>query len=110
MGSMKDHAFGDQPYGGTPGYKAPGTSRAAAVAMKSSAGDLRGRVLAALQAAPAGLTADECATDLGIDRLAIRPRMSELVALGLAADSGQRRKNVSGKSAQVMVYVRSPDA
>lgn len=109
MGSMKD-LLGDQPYGGLPGWKAPGTARAAAQAMKASAGALRGRVLNALLAAPAGLTADECAAALGVDRLAIRPRLSELVTLKLIRDSGRRRANVSGKSAQVMIHASQADA
>ena len=47
------------------------------------------------------MTSDECARELGIDRLAIRPRFTELSQSGSIQDSGQRRKNSNGKSAIV---------
>lgn len=46
-------------------------------------------------------TADEIAHGLQIDKLAIRPRCSELKALGKIEDSGERRANQSGKTAAV---------
>jgi predicted ArsR family transcriptional regulator len=49
----------------------------------------------------AQFTADEAASELGESILAIRPRLSELVALGKIEDSGLRRKNASGMTATV---------
>lgn len=50
-----------------------------------------------------GLTTDELADRLGLDRGSIQPRTSELKALGLIADSKARRRNVTGKRAVVWV-------
>jgi len=47
------------------------------------------------------MTADEIAAYLSIDRLAIRPRLTELAHLGLIIDTGDRRPNASGKLAAV---------
>lgn len=51
-------------------------------------------------------TTDECAASLGIDKLSIRPRFSELAAAGRVRDSGERRANGSGKRAIVWALVR----
>jgi len=67
------------------------------------AATLRRQVVAVMARWPEGLTADEVAAVLGRDRLAIRPRLSELKRLGLVRDSGQLRKNRSGRNAAVMV-------
>ncbi|MEQ8707951.1 MAG: hypothetical protein RIC36_03110 [Rhodospirillales bacterium] len=48
-----------------------------------------------------GLTADELAARLGMDRWSIQPRTSELRCKGLIRDSGQRRPNATGKLAIV---------
>jgi hypothetical protein len=50
-----------------------------------------------------GLTADELAVRLAMDRWSIQPRTSELRRKGLIRDSGQRRSNVTGKLAIVWV-------
>lgn len=48
------------------------------------------------------MTTDECADRLGIDKLSIRPRFSELAALSKIADTGERHVNPSsGKRAIV---------
>lgn len=44
---------------------------------------------------------DEVAEDLGVDRLSIRPRGSALKAKGLIVETGRRRKNRSGRMANV---------
>lgn len=54
-------------------------------------------------AGPRGLTADELAQRLDMDRYSIEPRTSELRRKGLIRDSGRRRKNASGKMAIVWV-------
>lgn len=48
-----------------------------------------------------GLTADECAEAVGLDRWSIQPRVSELRRKLLIVDSGARRFNSSGKRAIV---------
>lgn len=87
-------------YPRTPGFKSRDTSKAAADAMRPSQPRLRQLVLDTLAVA-GPLTADEVADHLRIDRLSIRPRLSELAALGKVQDTGERRKNKSGKSAVV---------
>ena len=67
------------------------------------ASTLRREVLRVLYRWPEGLTADEVATVMRRDPLAIRPRVTELKRLGCVRDSGVRRKNRSGRNAAVMV-------
>ena len=79
------------------GFKAHGTSEEAARSIDAK--KLQRLVLTELSKAP--MTADEIADRLNIDKLSIRPRCSELKALGKIADSGMRRPNASGRSAAV---------
>jgi predicted ArsR family transcriptional regulator len=88
-----------QRYPNEPVFKAEGTSKIAAEEMSDRAGTLRLRCLALLKEKP--LTADECASELGESVLAIRPRLSELRAKGKIEPSGARRRNASGKMAEV---------
>ena len=88
-----------------PGAKTPGTSTEAAEKIAPRASVLRDRV-ERLFLTGATLTADECAEALHESVLAIRPRLSELVKMGLIVKSYQgdmpeRRKNASGLNAQV---------
>ena len=85
----------------TPGFKTerPETSRRAAESVAGRAEDLRNKSLAVVSVRPS--TADEVADALGEDRLSVRPRMTELLRLGKVEDSGERRKNASGRSAAV---------
>lgn len=83
-----------------PGAKAGGTSAEAAEAMKPSAGTLRAFCLSLLDAV-GSLTADEAAAGLKESPLSIRPRFSELHALGQIIDTGERRLNASGRRAIV---------
>lgn len=83
-----------------PGFKDTDTSKAAAQAMKPTAATLRSQCLRCL--AFGDYTADEVALDfLRESVLSIRPRFSELKRLGKIEDTGQRRRNASGKSAIV---------
>lgn len=91
-------AYADS-YPQTPGHKGRDTGRAAAAQMASKAPRLRQMCLDALRSGP--LTADECASLLGIDKLSIRPRFSELSNLGRIIDTGDRRQNASSKRAIV---------
>lgn len=77
------------------------TSIAAADAIAERAPTLRELTLRAIQASEGGLTADEAADALGMSILSIRPRVTELARRGLVEDSGERRRNQSGKSAIV---------
>jgi predicted ArsR family transcriptional regulator len=80
------------------GFKGPAeTGRQAAQSI--DAGTLRARVLAELSNGPG--TADEIAFRLRVDKLSIRPRCSELAAMGKIEDSGVRRENSSGRRAVV---------
>lgn len=88
-------------YPDSPGFKSTGTSEIAANTTDAEA--LRAVTLASIKRAPK--TADEVATDVGIDRLAIRPRCTELQLAGLIRKSGVCRPNVSGKMATVWEVV-----
>jgi len=92
-------------YPETPGHKGEAeTGREAANAMAPKCGRLQRLTLEAIRSAGAhGLTADETADALEMDRWSIQPRTSELKAKGLIVDSGLRRRNVTGKSAVVWV-------
>jgi hypothetical protein len=88
----------------SPGFKDGDTSRKAATSVKDRASLLRDRCFGRVRlAGAAGLTADECADQVGESILSIRPRFTELKALGRIADSGQRRRNESGRNAKVWV-------
>lgn len=81
------------------GSKEPGQTSAQA-AQAIDARTLQGLVLSALREF-GPMTADELATGLHQDRLNIRPRLSELYALGKVEKTPQRRPNSSGKAARV---------
>ena len=49
-----------------------------------------------------GLTAEEAAGILHMDRVSVQPRLSELKALGLVKDSGLRRINPSSRKRAVV--------
>lgn len=85
------------------GYKEPTTSREAAESIDAST--LRDQVFQCLlRHGP--MTTDECAARLSLSVLAVRPRFSELRALGHIADSGVRRENQSGRRAAVWKVLR----
>lgn len=97
-------------YPASPGYRGIDTSIAAAKAIAPKLGQLQALALGAIRAAgPTGLTADELAARLGHDRWSIQPRTSELRHLGKIVDSGQRRKNCTGKSAIVWIACANAD-
>jgi hypothetical protein len=88
-------------YPASPGYAADrDTSIEAAEAVEAHAEALRERVMDVLDRL-GPMTADQVALALGVDRLAIRPRCTELHLQGKVEDSGARRPNVSGKRAIV---------
>jgi hypothetical protein len=92
-------------YPDRPGSKGDGgTSQEAADEMEPHVGRLQKMALDAIrEAGETGLTADELADKLEVTRWTIQPRTSELRAKHLIGDSGQRRRNASGKRAIVWV-------
>lgn len=100
---MNQPAFDFDRYPATPGFKEPDTSRAAAKSMEGESGRLQRLCLEAIANSSAGLTADECATRVGISILSARPRITELKALGRIEDSGLRRANASSRKAKVWI-------
>jgi hypothetical protein len=93
-------------YPDRPGHRGVSTSVEAANALAPHLGRLQKLVLEAIsEAYPVGLTADELATKLKLDRWSVQPRTSELKLKGLILDSGRRRPNVTGKKAIVWVLV-----
>jgi predicted ArsR family transcriptional regulator len=71
-----------------------------AAPLPSEASRLRLLVQSALRTHGA-MTADECAAHLDLSPLSVRPRFTELKKLGLACETGARRRNQSGKFANV---------
>ncbi|HEV2123450.1 MAG TPA: hypothetical protein VGW38_11840 [Chloroflexota bacterium] len=89
-------------YPNAPGHRHVETSVAAADALAPRLGRLQRMAQATIRDAGArGLTADELAARLEMDRWSIQPRTSELRRKGLIRDSGQRRRNATGKLAIV---------
>ncbi|MBP6363764.1 MAG: hypothetical protein KA329_09615 [Novosphingobium sp.] len=93
-------------YPNAPGHRGVVTSIDAAIALKPKLGRLQQQALAAIRdAGQNGLTADELAMWLGLDRWSIQPRTTELCRKELIRDSGQRRPNCTGKRAIVWIAV-----
>lgn len=91
-------------YPDAPGHRNVETSIAAAMALAPQLGRLQRITLGAIREAGwIGLTADELAARLGMDRWSIQPRTSELRRKGLIRDSGQRRRNATRKLAIVWI-------
>lgn len=91
-------------YPDAPGHRHVDTSIAAADALAPRLGRLQRIAAAAIRDAGfIGLTADELAARLQLDRWSIQPRTSELRRKGLIRDSGQRRPNSTGKLAIVWI-------
>ncbi|WP_260482371.1 hypothetical protein [Sphingomicrobium flavum] len=103
---MSDHIKEDRAdgYPHTPGHRGVDTSIEAADQLARKLGRLQRMALEAItRAGAAGLTADELAERLDMDRYSIQPRTSELKRMGKIVDSRLRRKNCTGKSAIVWV-------
>lgn len=83
-----------------PGAKVDGTSRDAADEMAEHATTLRDQVWQLVKLS-GGITADEAADRLSVSVLAVRPRFSELRVMGMIEQTGERRRNVSGMTANV---------
>ena len=83
-----------------PGAKVAGTSQDAADNMDEIAPTLRDQVLR-LVFLSGGITTDEVADRLNVSVLAVRPRFSELRTMGKIEQTGERRINASGMTANV---------
>jgi hypothetical protein len=94
-----DEIAAPERYPSRPGWRARDTAKSAAEAMEPKAPLLRDRVLAEIRKRPS--TADEIAARLKETVLATRPRTTELSKLGQIVDTGERRKNASGRNAIV---------
>ena len=91
-------------YPDAPGHRHVDTSVAAADAIAPKLGRLQRMAETTIRnAGLSGLTADELASRLGMDRWSIQPRTTELKRKGLIRDSGQRRQNATGKQAIVWI-------
>ncbi len=91
-------------YPDAPGHRNVDTSVAAADAIAPKLGRLQRMAETTIRdAGTHGLTADELAARLEMDRWSIQPRTSELKRKGLINDSGQRRPNSTGKLAIVWI-------
>lgn len=91
-------------YPHVPGHQDTDTSREAAESVEGVAGKIRRMVLRAIvNAGPRGLTTNECADLLQIDKGTVQPRTSELRLLGKIEDSRRRRPNASGRQAIVWI-------
>jgi hypothetical protein len=88
-------------YPQTPGSKGGGASKDAAKRMSGRVAMLRDNVTN-LMLKGYWLTADEIATLLRENVLAIRPRVSELVKANVLVKTADRRRNMSGMSAHVL--------
>lgn len=94
----------DPIYPDVPGHRGVSTSVEAANDLAPKLGRLQSAAYAAIKAADfVGLTADELAASLDVDRYTIQPRTSELKLRRMIRDSGMRRRNASGKRAIVWV-------
>lgn len=81
------------------GFKRKGTSSEAAAKITPTLNARQARVLNTLHMQD--MTPDECASKLGLSLLSVRPRFSELQAQGLIEQTGIRRRNASGMTANV---------
>ena len=91
-------------YPDTPGHRNVETSIDAANALAPKLGRLQRMAEGAIRDAGwLGLTADELAARLDLDRWSIQPRTTELRRMGRIRDSGQRRPNRTGKAAIVWI-------
>lgn len=75
----------------------PVTSKAAAASVEVAR--MEGKVLEVLRQYPAGLTTEQITGYTGEPLVSISPRLRPLTEKGLVEDSGERRRNMSGRRA-----------
>lgn len=93
-------------YPHTPGHRGVDTSIEACPAPRKARAT-RERIMAQLTATGPS-SPDKMAELLGESILSIRPRFSELLALGRIEDTGDRDRNVSGKSCKIWRAKHAP--
>jgi hypothetical protein len=85
---------GEPIYPAFPGSKGADTSREAAEAIAPFASNMRGKVAKVYaDSFPRGFTPDEVAKQLNATPFMIRPRVTELGAVGLIERTGEKRNN-----------------
>lgn len=101
MAELAKDLFGHEvvaEYPDAPGHRGVETSIEAAEAIQPKHGRLQRLTLEAITSRGAfGLTTDECAETLGLERWSVQPRTSELRKQGKIVDSGLRRRNATGR-------------
>jgi predicted transcriptional regulator len=94
-------------YPDEPGHRGVDTSIEAAASISHATGRIQRMVYHAVgEVGARGLTCEELAERLRMERTTVQPRTSELKLLGLIEDSGERRRNRNGKRAIVWVTCR----
>lgn len=89
-----------------PPHNATATSRKAAESMKHRRETQQERIVEFLRArGPRGATREELEINLKINGNSLRPRMKELEQQGVVKNSGNKRPTLSGRDAEVFVYV-----
>lgn len=85
-------------YPNLPGYKTPGASKEAAIAVRGRARVLRKQIVAYLKSQyPKGRTADEIAEHFGLSLLPVRPRLAEAHYAREVEQTGERRLSRAGR-------------
>lgn len=82
-------------------------STAAHASIKPSKATLRLYVHRLIRSASQGATCDEIETETGLSHQTVSARVTELKRAGWVVDSGRRRPTRSGRSAAVLVAVRT---
>ncbi len=88
-------------YRGIPPHSGSQTSYEAAVSKIGATDTERQRVLEFLRRVKFGATDEQIHNALGMPQNTERPRRRELVLMGAVADSGKRRRTMSGRNAIV---------
>src|SRR3954471_16393262 len=100
MNDITERAHARNVYPHIPGSKCTeGSSVEAAQMMLPLARNMRERIYSTIEAAPNPPTADEIADRMGLSPFSVRPRCSELNALGRIAPAEGRGRNTSGATA-----------
>ncbi|MCK1554175.1 hypothetical protein IVB11_35295 [Bradyrhizobium sp. 177] len=85
-------------YPNMPGYRTPGASKEAAIAVSGRARVLRKQIVAYLKSQyPKGRTADEIAEHFGLSLLPVRPRLAEAHYAREVEQTGERRLSRAGR-------------
>lgn len=93
-----------------PGYKTPGASKEAAIAVRARAVVLRKQIVAYLKSEyPTGYTADEIAEHFGLNLMPVKPRLSEAHYAREVEQTGERRLSRAGRRVNCWRAVMTDD-